>query len=69
MGGKDGKEAAVPLPPTTSFMEESEDEEEEGPPGLGNVELPSNIFKVYMIKTCSLRKCSSGRDHNELYCV
>ena len=55
-GGKDGKEAAVPLPPTTSFMEESEDEEEEGPPGLGNVELPSNIFKVYMIKSCSLCK-------------
>ena len=38
------REAAVPLPPTTSFMEESDDDEEEGPPGLGNVELPPNIF-------------------------
>ena len=49
-GGKDGREAAVPLPPTTSFMEESEDEEEDGPPGLGNVELPPNIFKVYYLE-------------------
>ena len=40
-----GGEAAVPLPPSTSFMEDSEDEEEEGPPGLGSVELPPEIFK------------------------
>lgn len=39
-----GKEAAVPLPPTTSFMEESEDEEEEAPPGVGDVELPVAIL-------------------------
>ena len=45
-GGAPGAEAAVPLPPTTSFMEDSEDEEEEGPPGLGNVELPIALNKV-----------------------
>ena len=49
--GAQGQEADVPLPPTTSFMEESEDEEEEGPPGLGDVKLPTDVFnKVsYMI--------------------
>ena len=37
-------EAAVPLPPSTSFLEESEEEEEEAPPGVGDVELPVAIF-------------------------
>ena len=50
-GGETGTEAAVPLPPTTSFLEESDDEEEEGPPGVGNVELPAGIFNKVRAKT------------------
>ena len=53
-GGAPGAEAAVPLPPTTSFMEDSEDEEEEGPPGLGNVELPIAVNKVRTFIFCAL---------------
>ena len=42
-GTGDGQEAAVPLPPSTSFMEESDDDEEEGPPGLGNpIQMQAN---------------------------
>jgi len=38
----DTGEAAVPLPPSTGYgLEESEDDEDEGPPGTGTVELPS----------------------------
>ena len=48
-GDTAGQEADVPLPPTTSFMEESEDEEEEGPPGLGDVQLPTDVFNKVTI--------------------
>lgn len=38
----DTGEAVVPLPPSTGYgLEESEDDEDEGPPGTGSVELPS----------------------------
>jgi len=39
-------EAAVPLPPSTGYgLEESEDDDDEGPPGIGTVTLPSDISK------------------------
>eukprot|EP00092_Neocalanus_flemingeri_P045044 GFUD01050165.1.p1 GENE.GFUD01050165.1~~GFUD01050165.1.p1 ORF type:complete len:1287 (-),score=400.71 GFUD01050165.1:284-4144(-) len=37
-------EAVVPLPPSTGYgLEESEDDDDEGPPGTGTVELPSAL--------------------------
>ena len=43
----DTGEAVVPLPPSTGYgLEESEDDDDEGPPGTGSVELPSVLTQV-----------------------
>jgi len=40
----DTGEAVVPLPPSTGYgLEESEDDDDEGPPGTGTVELPAAL--------------------------
>ena len=43
----DTGEAVVPLPPSTGYgLEESEDDDDEGPPGTGTVELPAALTQV-----------------------
>ena len=44
-------EAVVPLPPSTGYgLDESEDEDDDGPPGIGTVKLPAEVTKVLVRK-------------------